>query len=199
MKKKIFLEFQKHDYSDYKKGRIDFLKTFLDKNPNINEANIKALIDYVKFRRPKIGVYAGTFNPFTKGHLNIVEKAEKIFDKIIIAKGVNPEKAKDKGMDELDNKLYYRQVETFDGLITDYLTQKSKDADITLVRGLRNGNDLSYEMNQIRFIHEFDSNTKYIFIHCDQEYEHISSTAMRNMLESGDDKMIKKARSYCEI
>jgi pantetheine-phosphate adenylyltransferase len=197
--KNIFLEFQKYDYSDYKKGRIDFLKTFLDKNPGVNDANIKALIDYVKFRIPKIGVYAGSFNPFTKGHLNIVEKSEKIFDKIIIAKGINPEKPKDKGIDGLDDKLYYRQVETFDGLITDYLSSKSKDADITLIRGLRNGNDLSYEMNQIRFINEFDSNTKYIFIHCDKEYEHISSTAIRNMLDSGNEKMIDKANSYCEI
>lgn len=200
--KKIFLEFQKYDYSDYKKGRIDFLESFLDKNPGINEANIKALIDYVKFRVPKIGVYAGSFNPFHRGHLSIIEKAEKIFDKVIIAKGINIEKVisqNSNGLEDLDNKLYYRQVETFDGLITDYLVNKSKDADITLIRGLRNGNDLSYEMNQIRFINEFNPYTKYIFIHCDQEYEHISSTVIRNLLNSENDKMIEKAKSYCEI
>lgn len=197
--KKIFLEFQKFDYSDYKKGRIDFLKSFLEKHPGINEANIKALINYVQFRVPKIGVYAGSFNPFHKGHLNIVEKAEKIFDKVIIAKGINPEKPADKGLNELDKKLYYRQVEAFSGVITDYLMEKSKDADITLVRGLRNGNDLSYEMNQIKFINEFNSNVKYVFIHCDQEYEHISSTALRTLLNSGDAKMIDKAIQYCDV
>lgn len=193
--KKIFMEFQKYDYSEYKKGRIDFLKSFLERH-NINTANILALIDYVNFRVPKIGVYAGSFNPFTKGHMNIVEKAEKIFDKVIIAKGINPEKLINKGLDGLDEKLFYRQVEAFKGLITDYISEKSKDADITLIRGLRNGNDLSYEMNQIKFINEFDSSVKSIFIHCDQEYEHISSTAIRSMLSSGDEKMIEKAKSY---
>lgn len=194
--KKIFLEYQKYDYSIYKKGRIDFLESFLEKNININGANIKALIDYIRYRVPKIGIYAGSFNPFTKGHMNIVEKAEKIFDKVIIAKGINPDKPKDKGLDGLDDKLYYRQVETFDGLITDYIESRSKSADITLVRGLRNGNDLNYEMNQIKFINEFDSNVKYTFIHCDQEYEHISSTAIRSLLTSGNEKMIEKAKSY---
>jgi pantetheine-phosphate adenylyltransferase len=197
--KKLFLEFQKFDYSDYKKGRISFLESFLEKNPGVNEANIKALINYVEFRVPKIGVYAGSFNPFHKGHLNIVEKAEQIFDKVIIAKGINPEKPIDKGLDGLDEKLYYRQTEAFSGLLTDYISNKSKDADITLIRGLRNGNDLSYEMNQIKFINEFDSNVKYIFIHCDQEYEHISSTALRTLLNSGDEKMIEKAIQYCDI
>lgn len=197
--RKIFLEFQKYDYSEYKNGRISFLEGFLEKHFGTNDANIKALIDYVKFRVPKIGVYAGSFNPFTKGHMNIVEKAEKIFDKIIIAKGINPEKitAQNKnGLDGLDEKLHYRQVEAFSGLITDYISNKSKDAEITLIRGLRNGNDLSYEMNQIKFITEFDPNVKYIFIHCDQEYEHISSTAIRNMLGSNNEKMIEKANSY---
>jgi len=199
MEKKIFLEFQKYDYTLYKKGRIEFLESFLKNVVTNNTENIRALIDYIKIRVPKIGIYAGSFNPFHKGHLNIVEKAEKIFDKVIIAKGINPEKPTDKGLNGLDDKLYYRQVEEFKGVITDYIPKKSQDADITLIRGLRNGNDLSYEINQLTFIKEFDSNLKYVFIHCDKEYEHISSTAMRSMLASGDEKMIAKAKYYCEI
>jgi len=198
--KNIFKEFQKYDYSEYKKGRIVFLQSFLEKHA-VNSANILALIDYVKFRVPKIGVYAGSFNPFHKGHLNIVEKAEKIFDKVIIAKGINPEKSSDKlyqrdELESLQRKQYYRQSETFDGLITDYVLEKSKDADITLIRGLRNGNDLSYEMNQIKFIKEFNSNVKSIFIHCDQEFEHISSSAIRSLLSSSNESVRSKASDY---
>jgi len=198
--KKIFKEFQKFDYSDYKKGRISFLRSFLEKHAT-NTVNILALIDYVKFRVPKIGVYAGSFNPFHKGHLNIVEKSEKIFDKVIIAKGINPEKSSDElyQRDELESlrrKQHFRQVETFNGLITDYISEKSKDADITLIRGLRNGNDLSYEMNQIKFIKEFDSSVKSIFIHCDQEFEHISSSALRSLLSSSNKSVRSKALDY---
>ena len=202
--KKIFLEFQRIDYSLYKQGRIDFLQSFFDQHC-VNTVNIIALIDYVKFRVPKIGILSGTFNPFHKGHMSILEKAEKIFDKVIIAKGFNPEKRGQEIQKKYELEclqktgLYYRQVEIFEGLITDYISAKSKDADITLIRGLRNGNDLSYEMNQIQFIREFDPNIKSVFIHCDKEYEHISSSALRSMLASGDDKMILKAKSYCEI
>ena len=200
----LFLEFQKIDYSKYKEGRIEFLESFLEKNNNVNESNIKALIDYVKFRVPKIGIYAGSFNPFHKGHMNILEKAEKIFDKVIISIGINPEKKfeiiyKKDRLEELQRKLNYRQIETFDGNLADYITSKSIDCDTTLIRGLRNGYDLSYEVNQFKYTKKFNPDVKSIFIHCDQEFEHISSTDMRNMIKSGDEKMIEEAKNCCKV
>jgi pantetheine-phosphate adenylyltransferase len=176
----IFKEYQFLDYSVYRAGRLALLKQFAEKYPQ-NAPNLQQLISYVENFRPKIGIYPGSFNPFHYGHQNILEKAEKIFDKVITARGINPEK-NDTQTAKLNLKvLKYRQFDNFSGFLTDYLNSKEKYADITLIRGLRNGDDLDYEINQLRFMEEMKPNLKIIFIACDQQYEHISSSAIKNL------------------
>jgi pantetheine-phosphate adenylyltransferase len=186
----IFKEFQFYDYSDYKSGRIQFLEAY--RQTINNDVNVDFLKSYLSFRRPKIGVYAGSFNPLHIGHRNIIQKAEILFDKVIIAKGHNPEKKNYiDGADillcntpevqkmSLQKELPYHQVEVFEGFLTDFVASKSTDADVFIVRGLRNGKDLDYEVNQLRFMEGLDPRVKMVFIHCDKEHEHISSSAIR--------------------
>lgn len=177
--RQIFKEYQWIDFSMYKIGRLKLLKKFCQLYPE-NAQNLIALCAYVEQLRPRIGVYAGSFNPFHNGHLNIVEKAEKIFDKVIIAQGINPEKTDSKKPINLQ-VLRYRQLEQFQGFLTEYMTPKEKDAQVTLIRGLRNGADLDYEINQWRFMKDMKSMLDIIFIACDDQYEHISSTAIKNL------------------
>ena len=176
----VFKEFRFVDYSLYKAGRLALLDGWAKQYPQ-NGQNLHCLMAYLAQHRPRVGVYAGSFNPLHNGHLNILRKAEKIHDKVIVAQGINPEKdglvAEVSGMDVLK----YRQSEKFAGLMTDYITQKEKDCDITLVRGLRNGDDLDYEVNQLRFMEDMKPDVKVIFIRCDSEFEHISSSAIRNL------------------
>ncbi|MEM9981608.1 MAG: adenylyltransferase/cytidyltransferase family protein [Bacteroidota bacterium] len=182
--KGLFKEFQCYDYSLYKQGRIAVLSRFKEKYPQ-NASNLQALIDYLKPYKPKIGVYPGSFNPFHNGHLNILEKAEQVFDKVIIARGINPEKETIEKGEALSPVLYYRQIEGFQGLLTDYITSKEAHADVTLIRGLRNGDDLAYEMNQLNFMRDMKADLKTVFFHCDREFEHISSSAIRNLEKIG--------------
>src|SRR5688572_24427151 len=80
------LQFKKNQsvkLKDYMKARLDFLKA---------QPGAELSIDNMKQFSPKIGLFAGSFNPFHKGHFNVLQKAEKIFDKVIIAFGKNPEK-----------------------------------------------------------------------------------------------------------
>lgn len=178
--KGISKEYQFVDYGLYKQHRIAFLEQCA-RQYKANEANLQNLIAYVHQHRPAIGLYAGSFNPLHNGHLNILQKAEKIFEKVIVAKGINPEKDTDAELSTLSSILKYRQVENFKGLLTDYITEKEKHADITLVRGLRNGDDLSYEVNQLRFMEDMKPDLKVVFIRCDKQFEHISSSAIRNL------------------
>lgn len=100
-----------------------------------------------------IGFYAGSFDPFTNGHLEIVKKVAKCFDQVIIGIGYNPEKTakndKDimkKAIEEtMENlKLNNIKVVIYKGLTVD--AAKKEKANI-LIRGLRNGTDYQYEEN----------------------------------------------------
>ena len=69
----------------------------------------------------------------------------------------------------------------FDTLMVDLLDKESELSEVTLVRGLRNGYDLDYEMNQLCFMQEMRPDTHAVYIPCDKNLEHISSTALKGM------------------
>jgi pantetheine-phosphate adenylyltransferase len=144
-------------------------------------------------RRYNVGVYAGSFDPIHIGHQSIIEQAEKVFDKVIIAIGQNPEK--EPSHSSADYFFPYHQMVHYQGTLTDTLIRlKTPFSNITLIRGLRNGYDLSYEMNQLKFMRDMDPNIKVVFIPCDPKYEHISSTAIRGLAKIGkaDQYRVKK-------
>lgn len=163
---KIFKEYQYVNYEKYKIGRLKIL----------NELNVKEeFINYVKYRTPKIGLYVGSFNPFHKGHYNILEKSEDIFDKVIIGRGINPNK--DNIIVDLPYNISNREIINYNGLLTDLIS--SLNHDVTMIRGLRNANDLEYETTQYRYLQDLMPNIKLISLFCDVEYSHISSGAIR--------------------
>lgn len=153
-----------------------------------------------------VGVYPGSFNPFTIGHYNILLKAQSMFDEVIVVVGQNPFK-KDLGTytKNKDNVVYQDtlserteilseqlnlEVKTYSGYLTNYLrglenlyTLRGEPCRVILIRGLRNGDDLDYEVNQIRVMEDLikPRPLHVAFINCDREYEHISSTVCRAM------------------
>lgn len=167
----IFKEYQFVDYNIYKSKRIQVLEK-LNKNGNLN-----MLIEYVKIRKPLIGVFCGSFNPFHKGHYNVLCKAEAIFDKVIIAFGKNPEK-NDRTW-PIPKIIQNRQMEEYTGLLTDFIS--SLPYQVVVVRGLRNSTDFQYEQNQYRYIQELMPDIRIINIFCDKEFEHISSSGIRTL------------------
>lgn len=176
---KIFKEYQFVDWLEYKTERIEVLRTLQNNN------ELEGLISYIETRKPKIAVYPGSFNPFHKGHYNILLKAEKIFDKIIIARGKNPEK-KDCNLYNYPKELEFRQREVYFGLLTDFV--KKLGYDVTIIRGLRNFTDLQYELTQYRFLRDINPDIKVVSIFCDKEYEHISSSAIKQLIKHGKHK-----------
>jgi len=169
--RKIFKEFQFADFNLYRPKRIEVLEHFN------KEGKLNALIDYVKAYPPRIGVFAGSFNPFHKGHYNVLKKTERIFDKVIVAFGKNPDK--NSRTWEVPKTLEFHQKEEYSGLLTDFIEKFNYD--VTIVRGLRNSTDFQYEQNQYRYIQELMPDIKIINIFCDKEFEHISSSGIRTL------------------
>ncbi len=167
----IFKEFQFADYLQYKTKRIEVLKQLNTKG------QLSDLISYVNVRQPKIALFAGSFNPFHKGHYNVLEKAERIFDKVIIAFGKNPEKGERTW--PIPTTIQNRQLTEYSGLLTDFV--ETFGYDITVVRGLRNSTDFQYEQNQYRYIQELKPDIKIVNVFCDKEFEHISSSGIRTL------------------
>ena len=101
----------------------------------------------------KIGFYAGSFDPFTNGHLQIVTKAAKCFDKIIIGLAYNSEKEvrinKEKMKDAIARTIDELKLENVEVVLYSGLTaeEAKKHGANILIRGLRNGTDYQYEEN----------------------------------------------------
>jgi pantetheine-phosphate adenylyltransferase len=154
-------------------------------------------LDKIKLMRKKIGVYAGSFKPFTVGHADILRQALQTFDEVVVAIGKNPEKV-DTGEFPFptNNPVLGRaHVATYNGLLSDFLNeldnQSDGDDDFYLVRGLRNGADLQYEQNQIQFLKEMYAGLRVVFFICDKKFEHVSSTAVRALKKVSEEEYLK--------
>lgn len=138
----------------------------------------------------RTGLYMGSFNPWHVGHDDILNKALKVFDKVIVLMCQNPEKASN----EFIGKLYIEQapkihqlrqnveVELWTGTIIDYI----KNKDITaMIRGLRNGMDLEYEIAQMGLHEDTGNHLPYVCFLTDRKYGHVSSSAVRALDKLG--------------
>ncbi len=166
--RELFSKNQAVKFSQYVKERLAFLK---------KQENAQLNLEYISSFQPKIAVFAGSFNPFHKGHFNVLQKAERIFDKVIIAFGTNPEKNAPQSV--VPNTIKNRQIEKYDSLLTDFIA--SLGHDVVVIRGLRNSTDFQYEQNQYRYIQELMPDIKIVNIFCDKEFEHISSSGIRTL------------------
>jgi pantetheine-phosphate adenylyltransferase len=167
----IFKENQFLPYHIYKEKRLETL------NALSNKVDVKPLINYVENRKPLLGVFCGSFNPFHKGHYNVLKKSENIFDKVIVAFGKNPDK--NERAWPVPQLIQHHQLEEYFGLLTDFV--QALGHDVVVIRGLRNSTDFQYEQNQYRYIQELMPAIKIINIFCDKEFEHISSSGIRTL------------------
>lgn len=139
----------------------------------------------------KIGIYPGSFDPITFGHIDIIERATKLVDKVIVAVLNNDEK---KHLFSIEDRLEmikdatksYKNVEvdSFDGLLVDYA--KIKDADM-IIRGLRAVTDFEYELQLAQTNRELYNKVDTVFLLTNIQYSYLSSSIVKQVAkEKGD-------------
>ena len=135
----------------------------------------------------KTCVFAGTFDPISKGHEYVVNKCLEIFDKVIVAVGVNVNK---KPLFTLEQRLdiikaMYKDNErvsvmSFDGMLVDFM--KKNDIAFT-VRGIRNEEDYKYEDKMAQYNLDLSKEITTIFIPTPASLSYVSSSGIRNIIE----------------
>ena len=131
----------------------------------------------------KIAVYPGTFDPITNGHLSIVNRALKIFDKLVIAILNNPQKVPLFTLDErimMIRKLLRSktnvEIDSFDGLLVDYVIKKGSNV---VLRGLRALSDFEYEFQMALMNRKLNRDVQSIFLMTDYKWFYTSSTIIK--------------------
>ena len=136
-----------------------------------------------------IAVYPGSFDPITNGHLDIVNRASKIFDKIIVAVLVNKEKKPMFTLDERvalvkasvkDNDKVF--VDSFTGLLTDYVEKNNIKV---IIKGLRAVSDFESEFQMATMNRKLNENAETFFLTTDMAYAHLSSSLVKEVFILG--------------
>lgn len=139
----------------------------------------------------KIAIYPGSFDPITKGHLDVLKTGAEIFDKVIIAVSYNPEKQSFLTVEERVSlikasieDLKNVEVDSFEGLTVEYAKQKGANV---LLRGLRAVSDFEYEMQLCQTNSSLSKNIKTVFLTTRPKYNFISSSTVRDVALFGGD------------
>lgn len=139
----------------------------------------------------KRGVYPGSFDPITFGHLDIIERSARMVDELVIAVLRNSAKNSLFSLEErvnmireLTKDLPNVRVESFDGLLVDYMSQI--DADI-IIRGLRAVTDFEYELQIAQMNHVLKENVETIFLITSLKYSYLSSSLVKEIASYGGD------------
>jgi pantetheine-phosphate adenylyltransferase len=139
----------------------------------------------------RAAIYPGTFDPITNGHLDIIQRAAKIFDRVTVAVTTNPSK---KPLFEVSERVQMiRQltagypavdVDSFTGLLVDYVKSKGATA---IVRGLRAVSDFEYEFQMALVNRKIAETVETVFLMPNEKYTYLNSTIVKEVAAFGGD------------
>ncbi|MEA3500617.1 MAG: pantetheine-phosphate adenylyltransferase [Candidatus Marinimicrobia bacterium] len=145
----------------------------------------------MKKNNDRIAIYPGTFDPITNGHLDIIERASKLFDKLIISVATNMNKKpmfstveRVKMIKESVKNIKNVSVDTFSGLLINYCNNKNS---FILIRGLRAISDFENEFQMALMNRKIDNNIETVFLMPSEEYTYLSSSLIKEIASLNGD------------
>jgi pantetheine-phosphate adenylyltransferase len=145
---------------------------------------------------PRIAVYPGSFDPITLGHVNVMERASKLFDRLIVGVGVNIEKqtmfTADERLQLIRNctgHLKNLEIRTFTGLTVSFVRQCGAQI---VVRGVRPITDIAAELTMMMANRRLAPDIETLFMIADGELAHVSSSLIKQIAPVADDNHLAK-------
>ncbi|MDI6765558.1 MAG: pantetheine-phosphate adenylyltransferase [Bacteroidota bacterium] len=139
----------------------------------------------------KIAIYPGTFDPITYGHIDIIERAGEIFDKVIVMVAQNPGKQplfsnseRVMMIKKVVSKYKNVEVDSYDGLLVEFAKRKKATA---IVRGLRAISDFEYEFQMALMNRKLEDNITTVFLMPHEKYTYLNSSLVREIARLGGD------------
>ncbi len=134
-------------------------------------------------------IYPGSFDPITNGHLDVIERAAKLFDRVIVAVAVNSSKdplfTKDQRQEQITEAvaaLGNVEVSAFDGLLVDFARDQKSQA---IIRGLRAVSDFEFEFQLALMNRKLEPNIETIFMMPRETYTFLSSKLVKEIAQLG--------------
>lgn len=139
----------------------------------------------------RIGIYPGTFDPITNGHLDIIERSVLLFDKVIVAVTTNPAKSPLFDINEriemiksVTHSMHNVEVDSFDDLLVNYALSKKA---IAIIRGLRATSDFEYEFQMALVNRKLSDRLVTVFLMPNEKYTYLNSTIVKEIASFGGD------------
>jgi len=137
----------------------------------------------------KTAVYPGSFDPVTKGHLDIIERSSKLFDKVIVVASNNTSKTPmftvDEKVEILTNVVSHLdnvEVDSFDGLLVHYVEENNVNV---IVKGLRAISDFEVEFQMAGMNRKLNPNAETVFLMTSTDYSYLSSSIVKEIFKLG--------------
>lgn len=139
----------------------------------------------------KLGLYAGSFDPITNGHIDVIERATRLFDRVLVAIAVNSKKQNLFSLEERNSMcreslahLDNVEVVSTQGLIAEYAQERGVSA---LIRGLRSVTDFDYEMQIALMNRKMQPELQTVFLMPHEKYTYLNSSIIRELARYGKD------------
>jgi pantetheine-phosphate adenylyltransferase len=137
----------------------------------------------------RIAIYPGTFDPFTNGHLDITERAAKVFDKVFVTIALNTKKStlfsieeRTMFIEEATQHLSNVLPDSFEGLLVSYAQDKNA---IAIIRGLRAVSDFEFEFQMALMNRRLNKDITTVFLMPHEKYTYLNSSIVREVAEFG--------------
>jgi len=160
-------------------------------------------VEESKMHTERIALYPGSFNPVTSGHVDVVERASRLFDKVIIGVGTNTAK---KAMFTVEERLEHLrltcghiagvEVASFPGLLTEAVHDFNA---IAVIRGLRAVSDFEWEFQMALMNRELSPSCETVFLMPRVQYSYVSSTMIREIARLHGDVSAFVPAPICQI